>query len=102
MRFVLEEGSAMSPKRRYAELLLVALAASIVTMVTPAIGHGVRHALFAHNADHLDSKDSVSATTTATRRRNKIPSYSTSGFLPNNALKKAIDANKLDGADSSA
>jgi hypothetical protein len=92
----------MPSRRRYFELLLVALTASAITMAAPAVAHGVRHALFAHNADKVDGKHAAAATSTASKRRNKVASYGKTGFLPNNALQKAVDANQLDGQDSTA
>ena len=92
----------MSQSRRYTELFLVALAASIITAALPAMAHGVKHALFAHDADKIDGKDSASATSTASKRRSKLATYAESGFLPNNALKKASNADKLDGKDSAS
>lgn len=88
--------------RKHLPTVAIALVVSAVTAGAPAIAHGVQHALFAHNADKVDGKHAAPATSTASKRRNKVASYATSGFLPNNALKKAIDSDKLDGIDSSA
>lgn len=44
--------------RRNAPVLAAAVVASALTAATPVIAHGVRHALFAHNADKLDGKSS--------------------------------------------
>lgn len=44
--------------RENSVVLAVAAAALTVGLVAPAVGHGVQHALFAHNADKLDNKDS--------------------------------------------
>jgi hypothetical protein len=45
--------------RSHAPVLSVAAAALTVGLVAPAAGHGVSHALFAHNSDKLDGLDST-------------------------------------------
>jgi hypothetical protein len=45
--------------RSHALVLSVAAAALTVGLVAPAAGHGVSHALFAHNADKLDGLNST-------------------------------------------
>ncbi len=67
------------------------------------MAHGVKHALFAHNADKVDGKHAVGATASANSRRGKLVATSrSSGRLPNNIIAKALDANLLDGLDSTA
>lgn len=50
----------LSKLRSNLPVLSVAAAALTIGLMAPAIGHGVQHALFAHNADKLDNKDSKS------------------------------------------
>jgi len=49
----------LSKLRSHAPVLSVAAAALTVGLIAPAAGHGVQHALFAHNADKLDSLNST-------------------------------------------
>lgn len=44
--------------RENLKIILVAMITAMVTAGAPAVAHGVRHALFAHNADKLDGIDS--------------------------------------------
>ena len=90
----------MSQTRRYLELFLVAAISSAITLATPAMARVV--ADFAKNADKVDGRHAAPASSTASKRRNKVATYAKSGFLPNNALKRAPDADKLDGKDSAA
>jgi hypothetical protein len=86
--------------------LAISIAALVVALSGPpgpAVAHGIRHALFANNADRVDGKHAVSAAATVNRRKGKLVATSrTTGRLPNNIIAKAPDANLLDGQDSSA
>jgi hypothetical protein len=86
--------------------LTAALVAGIVAALTtggPAIAHGVRHAVFAHNAGKVDGKNAVGAGATANARRGKLVATSAAtGRLPNDIIAKAPDSNLLDGLDSTA
>lgn len=86
--------------------LIAALVAGIVAALTaggPAIAHGVRHAMFAHNADKVDGKHAVGAGATVQARKGKIVATSgATGRLPNNIIARAPDAALLDGLDSTA
>ena len=66
----------------------------------PAIARVV--ADYAKNSDKVDGKHAVGARAPATKRRGKLVATNAQGFLPNNIIRKARDANKLDGLDSTA
>ena len=87
-------------RRRHAATIAVAMVTALVTANAPAIAHGV-HAVFAHNADKVDGVHAVKAKASKKKRRGKLVATSpTTGRLPNNIIKKAPNANKLDGFDS--
>jgi hypothetical protein len=44
--------------RENLKVVLVAMVTAMLTASAPAIAHGVRHAMFAHNADKVDGVDS--------------------------------------------
>jgi hypothetical protein len=88
--------------RREAKLLLTAGFCLVVGLATPAIGHGVEHALFAHDAHKVDGKHAVGfAATKAVRAGKLVATSRNTGRLPNNIIAKAPNANRLDGIDSS-
>lgn len=87
--------------RKYAGTIAVAMATAAVTASAPAIAHGVKHALFAHNAAAVDGKSAVGAEATTRQRMGKLVATDpVTGRLPNNLIKKAPNADKLDGLDS--
>lgn len=89
-------------RRKHAATIAVAMVTAVVTANAPAIAHGV-HAMFAHNADKVDGLHAVKSNATKKKRRGKLVATSAkTGRLPNNIIKKAPDANKLDGFDSLA
>lgn len=89
--------------RKDARTIVVAVVAASLTAGAPAIAHGVKHALFAHNADKVDGKHAVASGATVKSRKGKLVATSgTTGRLPNNIIAKAPDTDKLDELDSSA
>jgi hypothetical protein len=83
-------------------LSVTALVVAVLGSTGPAIAHGVQHALFAHNADKVDGKHAVGAGASVAARKGKLVATSgTSGYLPNNVIQKAPNADRLDGVDSS-
>ena len=91
-----------SVARKGAAGIGVAVAAAVFAAGPgPALAHG-GHARFAHNSDKVDGIHAVKSATAKTKRRGKIVATSpTTGRLPNNIIKNAPNANKLDGLDSS-
>lgn len=89
--------------KRHLPTILVAMVTAAVTAGAPAIAHGVQHALFAHDSDEVDGRDAVGSKTSKGARAGKLVATSTkTGRLPNDIIKKAPDANRLDGLDSLA
>ena len=89
--------------RKNATTVAVAMVTAAVTAAAPAIAHGVKHALFAHNSAAVDGKSAVGADATKKQRRGKLVATDpTTGRLPNGLIKKAPNADKLDGLDSTA
>ena len=89
--------------RKHAATVAVAMATAAVTAVAPAIADGVRHAMFAHNSGAVDGKSAVGAEATKRKRRGKLVATDpVTGRLPNSLIKKAPNADKLDGLDSTA
>ncbi|HYN35915.1 MAG TPA: hypothetical protein VEV82_02970 [Actinomycetota bacterium] len=88
--------------RKHATTIVVSMMTALVTAsVAPAIAHGNVHAATAHNSDKVDGFHAVKSKSSKTKRRGKLVATSpTTGLLPNNIIKKAPDANKLDGFDS--
>ncbi|MDQ4143205.1 MAG: hypothetical protein M3198_05550 [Actinomycetota bacterium] len=86
--------------RRNAATVAVAVVAAAITANAPAIAHGV-HAMFAHNSDKVDGLHAVASKASRKKRRGKLVATSPkTGRLPNDIIKKAPNANKLDGLDS--
>ena len=84
--------------KRHMSTVIVAMITAAVTAGVPAIAHGVRHALFAHNADKVDGKHAVASSASTAARKGKLVATSpATGFLPNNIITLAPDAAKLDG-----
>jgi hypothetical protein len=93
-----------SARRHLPTLLSVAVFAALIA--GPALSHdadGGGHDGFAHNADKVDGKHAVGFGATKAARKGKLVATDPeTGFLPNNIVAKARDADKLDGQDSSA
>jgi hypothetical protein len=87
---------------RIGQLVAVALAASAVTLAAPAVGHGIEHALFAHNSHRVDGKHAVGAGSSARQRAGKLVATDADGHLPNGIIEKAPDAAELGGVAASA
>lgn len=93
----------MMLSRDNVKLALVAAFCLTVPLAAPAVGHGVEHALFAHDSDKVDGKHAVSSgASTDTRKGKLVATNATTGRLPNNIIAKAPDAGLLDGLDSTA
>lgn len=86
--------------RRNTGLIAVAVLSLTVGLGAPAVGDGVRHALFAHNSDKVDGKHAVGAGTSVAGRAGKLVATGSTGRLPNNIISKAPNADKVDGIDS--
>lgn len=80
--------------------VLVGVVVAAVTVGGPAVAATVVD--FAKNADKVDGKHAVNSGTSVRNRGTRLVATNRAGYLPNNIIKKAKDANRLDGLDSSA
>ena len=58
--------------KRDLRTIVVAVVAATVTAGAPALAHGVEHALFAHNADKVDGKHAVGASSSLANAAGKL------------------------------
>jgi hypothetical protein len=76
-------------------LSVTALVVAVLGTTGPAVAHGVRHALFAHNADKVDGRHATGFNASLALRKGKLVATSpTTG--------RVNDAERLDGVDSTA
>jgi hypothetical protein len=80
--------------RRDLRTAAVALVICTLVTATPSVAAKVL------DADSVDGFSAVKATTSATARKGKLVATDSHGRLPDNIIKKAADANRLDGLDS--
>jgi hypothetical protein len=62
----------------------------LLALSFPAVADGVRHALFAHNADKVDGKHAVGAGASAQKRAGKLVATNGKGKLPTNIVDGLI------------
>lgn len=76
----------------------VMIAAALGVMIG-SVGPGVAQAAYdAVNADKVDGKHAVGAGATVNQRKGKlVATYPTTGFLPNNIIKRAQDSARVNG-----
>lgn len=85
------------------KVIVVAAVTAMVTAGGPAAFAAAYDAVNARNADQVDGKHAVGSGSSVANRKGKLVATNpTTGQLPNNIIAKAIDANRLDGLDSSA
>lgn len=72
--------------RKHLPTILVAMITAAVTAAAPAIGHGVRHALFAHNSEAVDGKSAVGAKASSEKRAKKLVATNALGRFPADLL----------------
>jgi hypothetical protein len=81
------------------ETVVVAALTAAVTAGAPAVAETI--ADFARNADKVDGKHAVGAAASIEQRKGKlVATNGQTGRLPNNIIRKAPDADRLDGRDS--
>lgn len=80
--------------RRDVRTVIISVAASSLVIAAPA-------AAIVANAHKVDGKHAVDSAATATTRAGKLVATDGEGFLPNSIIRKAPDAETLDGVDSS-
>jgi hypothetical protein len=54
------------------------------------------------NADRVDGRHAIKYTSNTTARKSRLMAIGATGYLPNNIIQKAMDADKIDGIDSTA
>ncbi len=79
-------------------LAIVVMAAALATFSAAQEGSGSSGI----NAGRVDGLHAVRYTTSPGTRNGKLVGANSSDYLPNNIIRKADDANKLDGLDSTA
>lgn len=85
----------MSFAKRHLETIIVSMITAAITAGAPALAAMV---FDAKNADKVDGKHAVSASSSSAKRKGKLVATSpTSGRLPNNIISKAPDSSKLGG-----
>lgn len=76
-------------------LSVTALVVAVLGTTGPAVAHGVRHALFAHNAGKVDGRDATGFNGSLAVRKGKLVATSP-------VTGRVNDAERLDGLDSTA
>ena len=84
--------------RTHLTTILVAMVTAAITAGGPAIAATI--ADYAKNSDKVDGQHAVGAGASVAERAGKLVATNSDGRLPNNIITKALDANKLDGRDS--
>lgn len=87
-----------SPSTR--RLPLVLSTAALVIALAGTGGPVLARAFDANNADRVDGKHAVGAAAPVAKRKGKLVAAGKNGYLPNNAIKRAQNADKVDGIDS--
>jgi len=54
------------------------------------------------NADRVDGRHAIKYTSNTTARKGRLMAIGATGYLPNNIIQKAMDADMIDGIDSTA
>ncbi|HWM13322.1 MAG TPA: hypothetical protein VNO56_02450 [Gaiellaceae bacterium] len=73
-------------------LSAIALVVAVLGASSPAIAHGVQHALFAHNSDKVDGKHAVSSTATLNAAGGKLVATQASGPNKGKFARKYINS----------
>lgn len=88
------------PRSRWAALVVVL--AVMLTGGGASLAATVFDADYARNADKVDGRHAVGANATLSERAGRLVAANTAGRLPNDIIRKAPDANLLDGLNSTA
>jgi hypothetical protein len=86
--------------RKHSTTIVVAVVTAALTAGGPVIAATV--ADYAKDADKVDGKHAVSASATVSERKGKLVATNSAGRLPDTIIAKAPNAERLDGADSTA
>lgn len=83
--------------------LALSLVAGLTAGVTAQSGDGVAPSAVADiNAHRVDGRHAIKYTSNTTARKGKLMAFGATGYLPNNIIQKATDADLIDGIDSTA
>jgi hypothetical protein len=86
-------------KNLFRDLRSVVIAVVVTSLLAAAPAMAAYDAI---NADTVDGHDAVRAATKPAHRAGKLIAAGKSGYLPNNAIRKAPNSTRLDGKRSSA
>ena len=83
----------MSTLRKNMPTIVAVLITAAITWTGPSVAHGIRHALFAHNADKVDGKHAVGARVPTSRAKGKLVATGSNGkfggrFIPRPACPR--------------
>lgn len=78
----------------------IAVVAASAVMAAPAAADYA--AGYVANADRVDGKHAVGAGAPKAKRAGKLVATNSKGYLPNNIISKATDADRLDGLNSTS
>jgi len=73
-------------------LSVTALVVAVLGWSTPAIAHGVQHALFAHNSDKVDGKSAVASTASLDQAGGKLVATLSAGPNKGRIARKFINS----------
>lgn len=73
-------------------LSAVALVVAVLGTTTPAIAHGVQHALFAHNSDKVDGKHAIGSTGTLDHAGGKLVATLSTGPNKGRFARKFVNS----------
>ena len=73
-------------------LSVTALVVAVLGWSTPAIAHGVQHALFAHNADKVDGKHAIGSTGTLDHAGGKLVATLSTGPNKGRIARKFVNS----------
>ena len=73
-------------------LSVTALVVALLGSATPAIAHGVQHALFAHNSDKVDGKHAVASTASLDQAGGKLVATLSSGPNKGRIARKFVNS----------
>ena len=86
-------------KHQYSKMLAVALVTAVVTVGAPVAARTVVQ--YASNSDKVDGRHAVGAGSTQTERARKLVATNKEGFLPNDIIRSAPNADALGGDPAS-
>ncbi len=80
------------PRDDYLRLIFAVVLTAALMTAAPAIGHGVEHALFAHDAGKVDGRSAVGPGANAERRAGNLVATDQEGTFPGGAIPVGVVA----------